>query len=79
MWIGVWIFIIGYLGGGTAYFGILRGYILFNFFFIFFLNNFLTFFHFFIIFFLFCGGTLLIFVQHSLIHSHNFFVYCWEV
>ena len=24
------------------------------------------------IFSLFCGGTLLIFVQHSLIHSHNF-------
>ena len=42
-------------------------------FFCFFLNNFLTFLPFFIIFFLFCGGTLLIFVQHSLIHSHNFF------
>ena len=31
------------------------------------------------LFFLTFGGTLLIFVQHSLIHSHNFFVYCGEV
>ena len=28
---------------------------------------------------LFCGGTLLIFVQHSLIHLHNFFVYLGAV
>ena len=26
-----------------------------------------------------CGGTLLIFVQYSLIHSHSCFVCCWEV
>ena len=48
------------------------------FFFTFFLNIFKLFFHFFFLL-LFCGGTLLIFVQHSLIHSHNFFVYCGEV
>ena len=30
-------------------------------------------------FFIFCGGTLLIFVPHSLIPSHNFFVYLGEV
>ena len=31
----------------------------------------------FFLFSLFCGGSLLIFVQHSLIHSHNYFCVFW--
>ena len=50
-------------GGGGGGGGILRGH----------------FKSFFKIFFLFCGGTLLIFVQPSFIHSHNFFMYLGEV
>ena len=38
----------------------------------------------FLFFFLFCGGSLLFFVQHSLIHSHIFWCFggkckCWTV
>ena len=54
--------------------GILRGQLLFKFFFTFFLNTFLNFssiFFLLLFFFLLCGGTL--FFQHSLIHSHNLF------
>ena len=40
----------------------------------FFLNIFKSFLNFF-----FLGETLVIFFQHSLIQSHNFFVYCWDV
>ena len=67
---------------GVACFGILQfGQILFKLFllsFKIFYNNFPIFLKFFTSFFsLFCGGTLLLFVQHSLIHSHNFFHVLW--
>ena len=83
-WIGVWIFLTGHLGGGGGGGGLLFYNFLWGwgwlaleflgdkfdlFFFTFFLDIFKTFFPFF----LFRGGTLLIFVQHSLIYSHNFF------
>ena len=60
---------------GVVFSGILRGQILFKFFFTFFLIFFTSF----LFFGLLCGGTFLIFVQHSLFHSHNFFVYWGEV
>ena len=74
-WWGGWGVFGG--GGGVACFGTFMGQILFIFFY-FLSKYFLNFFQFLKIFyfFLFCGGTLLIFVQHSLIHSHNFFMYC---
>ena len=69
---GVGLFFYNFLGGLGVGGGLLwKSY--FKCFFTLFLNIFLTFFSFlFIIIILFCGGTVLIFVQYSLIQSHNF-------
>ena len=60
-WICVWIFLT-FLGGGGRGEGLLLNYLFWGWG-SFFFNLFLNFFF---------GGSLLLYVQHSLIHSHNF-------
>ena len=75
LFVGGFCFIYFFLVGGWGWFSL--EFLGDKFYLTFF--NFLKFFLFTFYFLLFCGGTLLIIFLHSLIHSHNFFVYWGEV